>query len=157
MTDAPGPGRIPPLCRVCTQLHRGMDVPTCDAFPDGIPDDILDGSLHVDSYPGDRGIAFLKTSPDPSHFMAGSEPGTLFRITCAGSYERYVPILDRWDLDNTFIRYVISQSIPIKSLDVSEAEAFVDARRTCLESMNPCMREVRRMMYLCSHEGENQE
>lgn len=155
MTDEPGPDRVPPLCRVCAHLHQETKIPECDAFPDSIPDEILAGALHVDPHPADRGIAFLKISPEPSHFIAGSEPGTLFRITCAGSYERYVPILDLWDLDNTSIRHVISQTIPVRFVDVSEAEAFVDARRTCLDSMNPCMREIRRMMYICSHQEEN--
>lgn len=156
MTDEPGPDRMPPLCRVCTHLHRGMDIPTCVAFPDGIPDDILAGILHVDSHTGDRGIAFLKTSPGPSYFMAGSEPGTLFRITCAGSYERYVPILDRWDLDNAFIRYVLSSQLEVRSVAAEEADEFVESARRCLDSMNPCMREVRQMMYMCSHDEENQ-
>ena len=155
MTYEPGPDRLPPLCKVCAHLHPEKEIPECDAFPDAIPDEILAGALHVDSLPGDRGIAFLKLSSGPSHFIVGSEPGTLFRVTCAGTYERYVPILDLWDLDNTFIRYVISQSIPVKSVDASGAEAFVEARRACLESMNPCMREIRRMMYICSHEEEN--
>lgn len=156
MTDAPCPGRVPPLCRVCAHLHCGMDDPTCDAFPDGFPDDILAGVLHVDSHPGDRGIAFLKTSPDPSHFMAGSEPGTLFRVTCAGSYERYVPILDRWDLDNTFIRFVLSSPLEVRSVAAEEADEFMESARRCLDSMNPCMREIRKMMYMCSHDEENQ-
>lgn len=88
--------------------------------------------------------------------MAGSEPGTLFRITCAGSYERYVPILDRWDLDNAFIRYVLSSQLEVRSVAAEEADEFVESARRCLDSMNPCMREVRQMMYMCSHDEENQ-
>jgi len=155
MTDTPGPDRVPPLCRVCTHLHCEVDIPECDAFSDGIPDEILAGALHVDSYPGDRGIAFLKKSPGQSHFIAGSEPGTLFRVTCAGSYERYVPILDLWDLDNTFIQYVLSVPLEIRSVTTEEAEEWVESARRCLDSMNPCMREIRRMMYMCSHDEEN--
>lgn len=87
--------------------------------------------------------------------MAGSGPGTLFRVTCAGSYERYVPILDRWDLDNSFIWYVLQAPLEVRSVTAEEADEFVDTARRCLDSMNPCMREIRQMMYKCSHEEEN--
>jgi len=156
MNDDPGTIAISPLCMVCAHLHRKTRTPACDAFPDGIPEEILAGGHHVDPSPGDRGIGFRKISGEPSFFIAGSHPGTLFRVTCAGSYERYVPILDLWELDNMFICYVLSVPLPIRAIDAAEADAFIDSARKCLDSMNPCMREVRRMMYLSSH-GEKTE
>lgn len=152
MSASPGSGKVSPLCLVCTRLHRGEGSPACDAFPEGIPDDILEGEPHVGPHQGDSGLAFRKSSMEPSFFLAGADPGTLFRVTCAGSFERYVPILDLWELDNSFIRYVLSIHLPVRALTTNDAEAFVEAARECLESMNPCMREIRRMMYLCSHQ-----
>ena len=43
-------------CSYC--IHEGDDM-TCDAFPDGIPDEILDGGDdHLESFEGDNGIQF---------------------------------------------------------------------------------------------------
>lgn len=156
MNDDSGTNAISPLCMVCAHLHCKARPPACDAFPGGIPENILSGRRHVTPYPGDHGIEFRKTSGEPSFFIAGSHPGTLFRVTCAGSYERYVPILDQWELDNLFIGYVLCVPLPIRAIDPADADAFVDSARKCLDSMNPCMREVRRMMYLSSH-GEETE
>ncbi|OPX67654.1 MAG: hypothetical protein A4E37_01311 [Methanoregulaceae archaeon PtaB.Bin056] len=156
MNDELRTGWVSPLCMVCAHLRRNAESPACDAFPEGIPASILAGGRHVDSYPGDRGMGFRKLSGDPSFFVAGSHPGTLFRVTAAGSYERYVPILDLWELDNQFIGYVLSVPLTIRAIDPAGAGAFIDSARICLESMNPCMREVRRMMYLSSH-GEKTE
>ncbi|MBN2734736.1 MAG: hypothetical protein JXQ82_07770 [Methanomicrobiaceae archaeon] len=40
-----------------TGWANGIEV--CDAFPDGIPDDIWEGkNNHDESYPGDNGITF---------------------------------------------------------------------------------------------------
>ena len=48
-------------CAYC--LHRRRDI-TCDAFPDGIPDEILDmEDDHLESFEGDNGIQF---EPRPS-------------------------------------------------------------------------------------------
>jgi len=154
MTDAPGPDPVSPFCRVCIHLHRGAKPPACDAFPRGIPDDILAGERHVDSYPGDRGMGFRKRSGEPSFFIAEMRPGTLFRVTAAGSCERYIPILDLWDPDNRLIRYLLSVHIPFLQVDPSDAEACVESYRECLDAMNPCMREVRRMMYLQTRDHE---
>jgi hypothetical protein len=137
---------LPPLCRVCTRLREGTL--SCDAFPEGIPATILAGERHIDLVPGDHGFAFRKSSGEPSLFIAGIRPETLFRVTVAGSYERYVPVLDLWELDNEFIRYVLATDLPVRPVDETEADALIERNRECLDAMNPCMREVRRMMYV---------
>jgi hypothetical protein len=60
---------LPPICRWCTQrnpVESGRS--TCNAFPGGIPDEILFSKHdHRFPFPGDNGIVF---TPDP----AGGEP-----------------------------------------------------------------------------------
>lgn len=56
----------PNLCTVCAHLRAtgfldGAD-PTCDAFPDGIPEPITFGADHRQPWPGDGGTRF---EPDP--------------------------------------------------------------------------------------------
>ncbi len=152
MAPAPSPAVIPPLCSVCTHLRHGTGSHTCDAFPEGIPGEILAGEPHVNPFPGDNGRGFLKRSAEPSFFIAETGPRTLIRVTCSGSCERYVPILDEWDPDDRVIPYLLSVPLAIRPVDTFESEAFVESSRRCIDSMNPCMREVRRMMYLCAHE-----
>lgn len=154
MADAPGRDTLPPLCTVCVHLHRGAEQHACDAFLEGIPEEILAGEPHIDPFPGDGWMGFLKDSAEPSFFIAETLPGTLFRVTCTGSCERYVPILDLWDPDDRLIRYLLSVPLPFRTVNPSEAEAFVESSRQCLDSMNPCMREVRRMMYLRTHDSK---
>ena len=94
------------------------------------------------------GIAFRKSSTTPSFFITGTRPETLFRVTCTGSYERYVPILDLWELDNAFIRYVRAIPLHYRPIDAEKADAFMEQSQKCIRSMNPCTREVRQKMYL---------
>jgi len=58
----------PPICMSCARMARGPNaaVGTCEAFPEGIPDDIwLGGYDHRLPYPGDEGVLFsLALSPD---------------------------------------------------------------------------------------------
>ena len=58
---------LAPMCLGCVhyrdfaaqQIGQERRVPTCDAFPDGIPDAIfLSGVEHDKPYPGDHGIQF---------------------------------------------------------------------------------------------------
>lgn len=54
--------QITPLCMACIRFKMpGSDIYglTCTAFPDGIPDAILQGVHdHHQPYPGDHGIQF---------------------------------------------------------------------------------------------------
>ena len=48
----------------CTGCRRYHDDGTCDAFPDGIPHEIVTGLWdHRKPFPGDRGLRFVQ-SPD---------------------------------------------------------------------------------------------
>jgi len=51
-----------PECGICKHIHHGMT--TCDAFPNGIPEEILwGGRSHQSPYPGDGGIQFKPRVP----------------------------------------------------------------------------------------------
>jgi len=46
-------------CKFFDGFKRGLKVPICDAFPDGIPKDICEGQNdHRKLVPGDHGIQF---------------------------------------------------------------------------------------------------
>ena len=49
-----------PQCLFCTHLDwKNKRAITCDAFPEGIPDEIFDNEVsHKKPYPGDNGIVF---------------------------------------------------------------------------------------------------
>lgn len=50
-----------PQCIECQRFWTIIDPPRCEAFPDGIPDDIWNGDFnHRNPYPGDNGIQFEK-------------------------------------------------------------------------------------------------
>jgi len=58
-------GRIEDLiwasCVSCERKRRG---PVCDAYPEGIPEVILNGNVdHKTPYPGDHGLTYLAVAP----------------------------------------------------------------------------------------------
>lgn len=51
-------------CNKCIHVHD--DGMTCDAFPDGIPGEILSGEFnHIEPYDGDNGIRFERNNKIP--------------------------------------------------------------------------------------------
>lgn len=51
------------LCKVCARRRAPIfdlagDIPTCEAFPDGIPGPIWGGADHRKPWPGDHGLRF---------------------------------------------------------------------------------------------------
>jgi len=43
------------FCRFCRHLHNLVGQPTCNAFPEGIPEEILSGKLiHKNPLPGQK-------------------------------------------------------------------------------------------------------
>ena len=54
-----------PLCLNCARLRPGAK-PMCEAFPEGIPDDIWVRAFdHRNHYPGDDGIRFAPIPGEP--------------------------------------------------------------------------------------------
>lgn len=58
-----------PYCVFCKHLWSGVDKWACDAFPDGIPDHVLDGIYfltldHRKPIEGDHGITFEPKKED---------------------------------------------------------------------------------------------
>ena len=66
----------PPICGGCTHLVRtpeGRDLadPRCDAFPQGIPWEILLSRVdHREPYPNDQGLRFEATTPEGASYAA---------------------------------------------------------------------------------------
>jgi hypothetical protein len=78
-----------PLCQVCLHFHgKKPDSVTCDAFPEGIPQQVYQGAHdHRKPYPGDGGKTFapkdIKTET-----VAESSPDPMLRVLeSAGSME----------------------------------------------------------------------
>lgn len=54
-------------CSTCQRLHRhNLNGETCEAFPRGIPREIVDGKhQHRAPFPGDRGLQYVKIKGAP--------------------------------------------------------------------------------------------
>ncbi len=50
---------VEPMCAACKHLHRDADDRTCNAFEEGIPEEIWTNHHdHHEPYPGDQGTRF---------------------------------------------------------------------------------------------------
>lgn len=65
---------MPPICVDCVRRHPAQPLKWgmfCDAFPDGIPDDIKENRAdHRQPYPGDHGLQFAAKSDAAEHDAA---------------------------------------------------------------------------------------
>lgn len=53
-----------PLCLTCARLWDKEPGIACEAFPEGIPDGILDNRVaHTSPYPGDNGLTYQERTP----------------------------------------------------------------------------------------------
>lgn len=72
---------IQPICSFCEHKRRGT---FCDAFPDGIPENILLSEvLHAKPIEGDSGIVFKPEMPLPDwyqEFLTPEQLGVLSRV-----------------------------------------------------------------------------
>lgn len=67
--------RAPNFCDACKRRVSTPDGPTCAAFPDGIPEPILNGFDHRRPFPGDGGVRFVRDPDKPLPEGAGeAEP-----------------------------------------------------------------------------------
>ncbi len=58
--DPPYPPAYSPICSFCAYLDAGENS-ICEAFPDGIPHEIWNGSnQHTEAFPGDHGLRFVR-------------------------------------------------------------------------------------------------
>jgi hypothetical protein len=63
---------IAPMCMFCALFHKGPITAsplTCDAFPVGIPDDILSSEFdHRQPHEGDQGVQFAPEDDDAAAY-----------------------------------------------------------------------------------------
>jgi len=146
---------LPPLCQACRHYHSGTTL-SCAAYPDGIPGDILSGNIrHVIPCSGDHGIQFGKLVTYPAYFMTADRPvECLFRVTCDGTYERYVPILDEWEVDNEFVSVLLETETDFRRVDEFDANTFIESAQLRKAAINPCSLQFRQMMYLHSRKRD---
>ena len=54
------PGAVGVMCNDCKHNHKALNqgALTCDAFPNGIPRELMLRGEHNTSYPGDHGIRY---------------------------------------------------------------------------------------------------
>ena len=67
-----------PLCYECS-FFQAVSSRRCDAFPEGIPDEIWSGTIkHDKQYPGDHDIQFKPKSPNK--FLSVTKVANLFSV-----------------------------------------------------------------------------
>ncbi len=55
---------ISAYCPRCLRFFPWKSIPSCEAFPDGIPERIITGEVaHLTPYPGDHGVQYLPKNP----------------------------------------------------------------------------------------------
>lgn len=65
---------ISPQCITCKRYHFEA---ACEAFPDGIPYEIISGQVdHAKPYNGDGGLQYNPTDVDDDVIMSGTEDET---------------------------------------------------------------------------------
>lgn len=68
-----------PMCITCK--HISKNTLTCEAFPDGIPQDIIESLVdHREPYPGDHGIQYEPVRPAAAEYV-----NTLFSSKADGT------------------------------------------------------------------------
>jgi hypothetical protein len=60
---------VPPICYGCARFRVGAGPLKCDAFPKGIPEDIvLSRADHREPYPGDNELTFLAKDDEAARY-----------------------------------------------------------------------------------------